>query len=43
MVSVCVRCVNVEQMMKSVVVTLLIRRASAMCCAPSGPILLNPR
>jgi hypothetical protein len=30
-------------MMKSVVVTLLICRALAMCCAPCGPILLPPR
>jgi hypothetical protein len=29
--------------MKSVVVTLLICRASAMCCAPCGPISLACR
>ncbi len=34
----CEMYVNVEQMMKSVVVTLLICRVLATCCAPSGPI-----
>ncbi len=39
----CEVCVNVEKMNKSVVVTLLICRALAMCCAPSGPISLLKR
>ncbi len=39
----CDVCVNVEKMNKSVVVTLLICRALAMCCAPPGPIPLLRR
>jgi hypothetical protein len=36
-------CVNVEKMNKSVVVTLMVCRPLAMCCAPCGPISLTPR